>query len=395
MVYIFSYTGISVKKWRHGETPPGYPLQVLALPAKSPPFAVGFPLLSLAGNSFHRNTCRTIFLIVLLLFTLGGCNGQNNKNNMNTKQNNPLLCNPENGLCEMPATVDSLTGQVNAPIAIGAKNKPIKIIYFTDPICSSCWGIEPQLRKMKLEYGDSIEIEYHMGGLLPSWDIYNSGSISKPSDVAHHWDEVSRYYQMPIDGDVWLKDPLASSYPPSIAFKAAELQDRNKALLFLRKMREMVFVEGKNIAKWEHIAHAALYAKLDTAQLKTNYEGKAKTLFEADLNLAKQMGVRGFPTLFFSNKQGDSKTISGFKPYTDFETVINTLSVNCKKKNYETAGLELFKYYSTLCTREFAELKSISISEAEIILNQFLADKKIEVTTIKNGKLWSMKKQLD
>ena len=96
--------------------------------------------------------------------------------------------------------------------------KPIKIIYYTDPICSSCWGIEPQLRKLKLEYGNFIEIEYRMGGLLPDWS-YNSGGISKPSDVAHHWDEVSAYYDMPIDGNVWLTDPLSSSYPASIAFK--------------------------------------------------------------------------------------------------------------------------------------------------------------------------------
>jgi predicted DsbA family dithiol-disulfide isomerase len=134
--------------------------------------------------------------------------------------------------------------------------KSVKVIYFTDPICSSCWGIEPQLRKLKLEYGDNIDIEYRMGGLLPDWS-YNSGGISKPSDVAHHWDEVSLYYDMPIDGDIWLQDPLDSSYPPSIAFKAAQMQDREKALDFMRELREMVFLKKKNIAKWEHIATAA------------------------------------------------------------------------------------------------------------------------------------------
>ena len=82
-----------------------------------------------------------------------------------------------------------------------------------------------------MEYGDAIEIEYRMGGLLPDWS-YNSGGISKPSDVAHHWDEVSEHYDMPIDGDVWLEDPLDSSYPPSIAFKAAQIQDNEKGYLF-------------------------------------------------------------------------------------------------------------------------------------------------------------------
>ena len=182
------------------------------------------------------------------------------------------------------------------------KKKPVKIIYFTDPICSSCWGIEPQLRKLKLEYGNNIEIDYRMGGLLPNWS-YNSGGISKPSDVAHHWDEVSLYYDMPIDGDIWLENPLNSSYPPSIAFKAAQMQDETKAVQFMRRIREMVFLEKKNITLWEHISKAASETGLDAVKLKTDYETKAIELFEADLELAKNMGVRGFPTLFFIDSQ--------------------------------------------------------------------------------------------
>src|SRR6187402_2030893 len=108
---------------------------------------------------------------------------------------NPLFCDFENGTCELPET------------------KAVQIDYFTDPICSACWGIEPQLRKLKLEYGAYVNITYHMGGLLPSWNGFNGGGITKPSDVAHHWVEASRYYQMPIDGDIWLEDPLDSSYP--------------------------------------------------------------------------------------------------------------------------------------------------------------------------------------
>ena len=62
--------------------------------------------------------------------------------------NNPLLCNPQTGLCELPVTPQQ--SENNASIST---EKQIKILYFTDPICSSCWGIEPQLRKLKLEYG--------------------------------------------------------------------------------------------------------------------------------------------------------------------------------------------------------------------------------------------------
>ena len=138
-----------------------------------------------------------------------------------TNQLNPLLCDIETGMCEIP----DMQENKHALAGVEPTQKPLKVIYYTDPICSSCWGIEPQLRKLKLEYGKILDMDYRMGGLLPDWS-YNSGGISKPSDVAHHWDEVSRYYDMPIDGDVWLEDPMNSSYPPSIAFKAAQLQDQ-------------------------------------------------------------------------------------------------------------------------------------------------------------------------
>jgi len=136
--------------------------------------------------------------------------------------NNPLLCNPDTGLCAIPERGVPASTEA-AATASNSREKPIQITYFTDPICSSCWGIEPQLRRLKLEYGAYLHIDYRMGGLLPDWS-YNSGGISKPSDVAGHWDEVSHHYDMPIDGDVWLEDPLPSSYPPSIAFKAAQMQ---------------------------------------------------------------------------------------------------------------------------------------------------------------------------
>ncbi|HQZ51177.1 MAG TPA: DsbA family protein, partial [Chitinophagaceae bacterium] len=221
-------------------------------------------------------------------------------------KNNPLLCDIETGMCETTDTNKDTVSQSS----INSTEKSIKLIYYTDPICSSCWGIEPQLRKLKLEYGNAIEIDYRMGGLLPDWS-YNSGGIGKPADVASHWDEVSVHYDMPIDGDLWLEDPLDSSYPPSIAFKAAQMQDEQKALLFMREIREMVFLQKKNIAKWEHLKVAAKTVGLNVEQFETDFEGKAKTLFEDDLKLGKELGVRGFPTLFFMDDAGNKETVYG------------------------------------------------------------------------------------
>lgn len=327
-----------------------------------------------------------ILTFLFLTAALSSCNGQSDKRKkMENKSTNPLLCDPATGICEVPGERTEIGN-----IDVKANEKPVKVIYFTDPICSSCWGIEPQLRKLKLEYGNNVDIEYRMGGLLPDWS-YNSGGISKPSDVAHHWDEVSLYYDMPIDGDVWLQDPLDSSYPPSIAFKAAQMQDKTKAVEFMRELREMVFLKKKNIAKWEHIAAAAKKTGLDTDQLKKDIDGKGKELFQEDLKLAREMGVRGFPTMFFTNGAGNKEIVYGSKPYAFYETAILKVNSDTKKSEYAKNWENLFARYSSLTAKEYSELSGTPRRESEQLLNDLSAKGNLEKLTTKNGSIWTLK----
>jgi len=329
--------------------------------------------------------------LIILFISLAGftiCQGQPKTKNMNneTTKNNPLICDIKTGMCE--------TGDVNVNTVLQSNlqstKKTVKLVYFTDPICSSCWGIEPQLRKLKLEYGNAVEIEYRMGGLLPDWN-YNSGGISKPSDVAHHWDEVSVHYDMPIDGDIWLEDPLESSFPPSIAFKAAQLQDEDQAVLFMREMREMMFLKKKNLAKWEHIATAAKTAGLNVQQLKTDYEGKAKILFEEDLRIARESGVRGFPTIIFQDGAGNQEVVYGSKPYALYEAAILKLNSDIEKSEYSKDWETLFSKYHTLTAKEFSVLSGTLRTESENVLNVLSDVGKLEKLTTKNGSIWTKK----
>lgn len=306
--------------------------------------------------------------------------------NNETKKTNPLLCDIETGMCATSEDTADSTNKSNEQ----SSKKSVKLIYYTDPICSSCWGIEPQLRKLKLEYGDAIDIEYRMGGLLPDWS-YNSGGIGEPADVASHWDEVSEHYDMPIDGDLWLEDPLDSSYPPSIAFKAAQMQDEEKANLFMREIREMVFLKKKNIAKWEHLATAAEKVGLNVEQLKADFEGKAKELFEEDLKLGKELGVRGFPTIFFFDDAGNQETVYGTRPYAFYEMAILKLNPNITKKEYSKDWKSLFSIYPSLTAKEFSELSGIPRAESEKVLNELSEKDKLKKLITKNGAMWTIK----
>lgn len=305
---------------------------------------------------------------------------------MTNEEKNPMLCDPVTGVCEMPMQqTESQPAKMNDESA-----KLITVLYFTDPICSSCWGIEPQLRKLKLEYGKLLNFEYKMGGLLPNWN-YSGGGISKTSDVAQHWDEASHHYQMPIDGDVWLEDPLDSSFPPSIAVKAAQMQDKDKALNFWRIIREQLFLMKRNITKWEYLEEAAIEAGLDAERLKTDYtNGTAEKLFQEDLAMARNLGVRGFPSIFFIDQNGKQEFVYGSKPYESYEQAIHKLLPNVEKQHYTKTAENLFTIFPSLTPKELAELTEVTFETAEQQLENISEQGKLKKTITKNGTLYSV-----
>jgi len=197
----------------------------------------------------------------------------------------------------------------------------LRIQYFTDPICSTCWIVQPTLGRIVLEYGQNLDISYHMGGLLPSWETIR-GKIRSPEDAALHWEEAALKYQTPINPTVWKDDPLASSFPPSIAFKAAQRQDEAKAVMFLHRLREMLFLNAKNISRWEYLAAAAEDAGLDWQQMLADFDGEALHQFRLDLHMARNLGIVSFPTLILTNVSGHSTRIKGYFEYRELEAVI-------------------------------------------------------------------------
>jgi 2-polyprenyl-6-methoxyphenol hydroxylase-like FAD-dependent oxidoreductase/predicted DsbA family dithiol-disulfide isomerase len=269
--------------------------------------------------------------------------------------------------------------------------KPLQVLYFTDPVCSTCWIIQPLLRKLHLEYGKYLEIKYCMGGLLPSWEGYNRGMIKQPSDAAQHWEDVCKQYDIPLDGDVWFEDPLPSSYPPSIAFKAAQMQDTDKAILFLRRIKEMLFLEKKNIIKWEYLEKAAFETGLDSARLRRDFDGKAQELFRADLELAADLGIRVFPTLIFSDGKSQLSRLAGYHPYEKFEAIIQKLVPDAKKEQIVTDPYQLFETFYSMTDKEFSVISDIPTDEARRQLMSLFEEGIIDRHESKNGIIWTKK----
>lgn len=263
--------------------------------------------------------------------------------------------------------------------------KQFEILYFTDPICSTCWSIQPQLRKLKMNYQNNINLKYLMGGLLPSWENFNRGGIQKPEDVIVHWGDVYKETKMPIDGSVWLDEPIQSSYPPSVAFKAAQMQNIDKAIIFLRRMNEIVFLESKNISNLNIIKRASYDAGLDIARLLRDMENKALNLFYDDLEYAKDLGIDILPTFVFKVSGEIKEYLYGAQTYDAFEKTILKHHPKIKRSPIENSPKDLFKTFPVLTMREFQFLTASDFAGANQMINELLSYGTIKKVPTKLG----------
>lgn len=286
-------------------------------------------------------------------------------------------CDLNTGLCvegDEPENSPELT--VSAP--------ELTILYATDPICSHCWAMEPAWRKLLYHYGQHVTVRHIYGGLLPGWEGFAdvANGIRRPADVAPHWADVARHYGQPIQPSVWLTDPVASSYPPSIAAHTVRLLDPSKEEAFLRRMREAVFLDGRNIARPEVQAECAAAAGVDPNLFTRLLEaGAGKAPFERDLAEVRTLPVRGFPTLIMVDANGKGAVLGGTQPFARLEEALLRLSgLPASRRKVTTA--EALAAYRSGTLKEFAELLEQSPDEAAGALRQAGA--------VARGELWQI-----
>ena len=96
----------------------------------------------------------TIYIYLLLILHTA-CNSTIPKTKSMIHQPKSYSCDVETGVC------DTINRSEIEEIQIDQLQK-VTLVYYTDPICSACWAIEPALKKFKLEYGKYLQIEYKM-----------------------------------------------------------------------------------------------------------------------------------------------------------------------------------------------------------------------------------------
>jgi predicted DsbA family dithiol-disulfide isomerase len=139
------------------------------------------------------------------------------------------------------------------------------------------------------------------------------------------WMEVGRISGMPIDPRIWEEDPPASSYPACVAVKAAELQGGQWGERYLRRLREGVMRERRNIARREVLVEIARELAgdphngqgFDAEGFEREVDsGVALERFREDLRDTSYRRIGRFPTLIVrAAGSGEGVIIVGYRPY--------------------------------------------------------------------------------
>ena len=283
--------------------------------------------------------------------------------------NNPLACDLKTGIC---GEVEQNEEEI---INFSSPKANITMYYFTDPICSHCWALEPELRKFIYLYRHYFKTQTIMGGLLPQWsgfaDVKNG--ISGPADLVGHWQEVGQHSRMPIDGTVWLYDPLHSSYPPSQVYEVIKHEHPPFGEGFLRRLREQLFVFNENIAKEEVLIRLVNELGLDGKEIMKKATSPQGDLWlQDDFTLKEQIGVRGFPTVVLMDKENKGVKLVGQRRAEDYITALEKLVGTQLTAGKLPSLAEVLQKEHRLFAKEIEVLYDVSPAELEAFMENEL-----------------------
>jgi putative protein-disulfide isomerase len=189
------------------------------------------------------------------------------------------------------------------------------LIYFTDPMCSWCWGFSQVIEAIEARYGADLPIRLVLGGLRPGTVMPMTPEARR--DVRGHWAKVTQASGQPFgasvvddDGFVYDTDPAAR------AVVVARRADPAKALSCLRAIHRAFYVEGRDVTRIEVLADLAAEVGLNReACLEGLGSEAAKQETWGDYNISMNAGVTGFPTLIIGPRtDGQYSMITrGFK----------------------------------------------------------------------------------
>ena len=195
-----------------------------------------------------------------------------------------------------------------------------ELVYVGDPLCSWCWGFAPSLRRARETYAETLRFRLVVGGL-------RAGPSAAPLDeslrgyLAGAWREVERRSGQPFDHDfLATADFVYDTGPACRAVVAARSVAPDRVFDYNESLQDAFYHRAQDPTADATFADVAERVGLDRRAFEealASSESERDML--ADFQLAREMGVHGFPTVLMRRRSPDGflAVARGFLPPDD------------------------------------------------------------------------------
>ena len=283
----------------------------------------------------------------------------------------------------------------------------ITLMTFTDPMMGLSYECEPIFRKLETHFPDKIEFIYVMSGLVRNvYDLVDPRDLPKGKDVAirNYNARLAKIYEseesilgMPINMTNFqlFSTEHTSSIPLNLAFKAAQLTDREGADQFLYNLRYATIVDTRPTTQREEILEVVRQTGLDEETFCLHFDGDtAQKALEQDLSLGQKLEIHSLPSYLV--QYGERKLlIQSLIGYGAFVSVFEELSNRkMKLQPVDPTGenlQELLDRHPLISPIEIREAFDLSdMEEVRNIIQPFILAGKVKIREVHNG--WFIEK---
>ena len=250
--------------------------------------------------------------------------------------------------------------------------------YFTDPACPMSWGMEPSVRRLHAEFGDSLEWRPVMGGLGRDYKGHEARVLAE-------WFEDAAAIDMPMDPFIWKDAAITSSYPACIAVKAAGDQGVEAQMRYLRVLREGLMCFRRKLDALEALVEEARRGGLDIERFRVDAASMANVeAFGNDLEETRAVPSGSpradrvpFPTFAFSGDGGEEWCF-GSTGYDELAAAARAAGAVTGVGSWELGVGAAFEMFPRLAVAEVVALCGLPEPVAQAELWRMVTDWKLK-----------------
>jgi putative protein-disulfide isomerase len=178
------------------------------------------------------------------------------------------------------------------------------LIYFSDPMCSWCYGFTTVTAEIRKTFGMALPIRVAMGGLFPGTET--PLTPERRATILDHWTHVRDAAGVPFDERVLADGFVYDTDPAARAVVVVRREGEELALTYLGRAQRAFYAERRDVTNPEVLADLAEEVGVDRLSFLEQWASdEAKQETWRDYAISQRAGVTGFPTLVAGpNEQG-------------------------------------------------------------------------------------------